>query len=135
MTTSLQVQIPTGDGKTVKTYSVHKFSPLDGRKVLAAYPLAILNAEQTYASNEAAMKKLMAYCSVGESEDEQVHLTDDALINEHVPDWWTLVQLEFACLQFNCSFLKGTQLLTVAKSAMTDMLRGLVADHLGRIQK
>ena len=135
MTTFTEVRIPTGDGKTVKSYNVHKFSPLDGRKILAAYPLAILNAEHTYESNEAAMKKLMAYCSVGATEDEQIHLTDDALINEYVPDWWTLVQLEFECLKFNCSFLQGTTLLTVAKASMTDMLRGLVADHLKRIGK
>lgn len=129
-----EVYIPTGDGKTVLTFNVHKFSPLDGRKILAYYPLSILNKEHTYNSNEAAMRKLMAYCSTGAAEDEQVHLTSDELINEYVPDWWTLVQLEYACLKYNCSFLEGTDLLTVAKASMTNALRGLVADHLERIK-
>lgn len=129
-----EVYIPTGDGKTVLAFNVHKFSPLDGRKILAYYPLSILNKEHTYNSNEAAMRKLMAYCSVGKEAEEQVHLTDDALINEHVPDWWTLVQLEYACLKYNCSFLEGTDLLTVAKASMTNALKGLVADHLERIK-
>lgn len=129
-----QVQIPTGDGVTLREYNVHQFSPLDGREIIAGYPLAVLNKEHTYKSNEAAMRKLLAYCSVTVGEDE-VHLTDDALVNQYVPDWWTLVQLEFACLKHNCSFLAGTELLTVAKASMTNMLKQLVAEHLERIAK
>lgn len=129
-----EVKIPTGDGSTVLSFNVHTFSPLDGRKILAYYPLSVLNKEHTYDSNEAAMRKLMAYCSVGETEEDCVHLTSDELINEHVPDWWTLVQLEFACIRHNCSFLEGTDLLSTAKASMTEMLKGLVADHVDRLK-
>ncbi len=128
------VQIPTGDGATVITYNVHKFSPLDGRAILAGYPLAILVKEHTYDGNVAAMKMLMKYVSIT-VDGEEVHITDDELLNQHIPDWWTLVQLEFECLKFNCSFLAGTNFYEVAKTGMTNMLRQLVADHLERLNK
>lgn len=128
------VDIPTGDGKTVRTYTVHQFSPLDGRKILAGYPLAVLAKEHTYANNEIAMRQLLKYCSA-EVDGVDVHLIDDGLINTLVPDWWTLVQLEFACLKFNCTFLEGTDLFEVAKTGMTNMLKQLVAEHLERISK
>lgn len=137
----LEVHIPTGDGKTVKTYSVHKFSPLDGREILAGYPLAVLAKEHTYQNNAKAMRNLMRYCSIATSIDtesggtEQTHLTDDALINEHVPDWWTLVQLEYACLKFNCSFLEGTDLVTTVKNSMASMLTNLLQEQLEKYSK
>lgn len=135
----IEVTIPTGDGKTVKTYCVHKFSPLDGREILAGYPLAVLSKEHTYQSNANAMRNLMRYCStavpVGDNEVEQVHLVDDALINEHVPDWWTLVQLEYACLKFNCSFLEGTDLVTTVKNSMASMLTNLLQEQLEKYAK
>jgi hypothetical protein len=133
----IEVHIPTGDGKTVKTYAVHKFSPLDGREILAGYPLAILGKEHTYQNNAKAMRNLMRYCSIliGEGEGEQVHLVDDALINEHVPDWWTLVQLEYACLKHNCSFLEGTDLMSTVKASMTSMLTSLLQEQLEKYAK
>lgn len=137
------VEIPTGDGTTVKRYMIHTFSPLDGRAILAGYPLAVLAKDHTYKGNEAAMKMLMRYVSVHELDDsgdalpdnEGIHLVSDELINEHVPDWWTLVQLEFEALKYNCSFLQGTNFLETAKAGMVDMLRKLVADHLERLNK
>lgn len=133
----IEVHIPTGDGKTVKTYSVHKFSPLDGREILAGYPLAILGKEHTYQNNAKAMRNLMRYCSIltGEGEGEQVHLVGDALINEHVPDWWTLVQLEYACLKYNCSFLEGTDLVSTVKTSMASMLTNLLQEQLEKFAK
>lgn len=127
-----EVIVPTADGKSTLRFNLHKFSPLDGRKILACYPLAVLNKEHTYQSNEAAMRKLMAYCSVTVGDDE-VHLTSDELINEHVPDWWTLVQLEFACLKHNCTFLENAGLVDVVKSSAVSMLRQLVAEQIQRV--
>lgn len=130
-----EVTIANGQGAEV-VFTVHKFSPLDGRKIIAGYPLAVLGSSHTYASNEAAMYQLLFYCSVVvEGEEEPVHLTDPALINEHVPDWWTLVQLEYECLKYNCSFLEGQDLYNAAKNVMTDLLRGIVAERMELLKK
>jgi hypothetical protein len=130
-----QVTILDGQANEV-VFNVHKFSPLDGRKIIAGYPLALLGSSHTYASNEEAMRQLLFYCSVTvEGEEEPVHLTDAALVNTHVPDWWTLVQLEFECLKFNCSFLEGQDLYNAAKGVMTELLRNIVAERLEMFKK
>lgn len=129
-----QVKIPTADGTTVREYTVHTFSPLDGRSIVAGYPLSILNKEFTYKANEQAALKLMAYVSVGEG-DDAVHLNSNELINQHVPDWWTLVQLEYACLRHNCSFLEKIGLVDAIKSGLQEQLRYIIADHLERIKQ
>ncbi|MNM41953.1 hypothetical protein D3C81_527810 [compost metagenome] len=89
------------------------------------------------------MKMLMKYVSVHDldgsgnhlADDDGIHLIDDALINEHVPDWWTLVQLEYEALKYNCTFLEGTSFLETAKTSMIGMLKQLVSDHLERLHK
>jgi hypothetical protein len=78
------------------------------------------------------MRKLLKYCSVTVGEEE-VHLVDDALINEHVSDWWVLVQLEYECLKFNCSFLEGTDLVSTVKASLTTMLQQFIADQMERL--
>ena len=131
-----QVDVKCGDGQTVKTFFVHKFSPLDGRAIVAGYPLAILAKEHTYQNNAVAMRNLLRYVSVGSSDDSDgVHLVNDELINEHVPDWWTLVQLEYECLRFNCSFLEGTDLLSAVKASLTTHLSRIIAEQLERLEK
>lgn len=135
MTQPTVVSIPTADGQTVIKYTLHTFSPLDGRSIVSGYPLSLLNKDFTYKSNEEAMLKLMHYVSVGGSEEEQVHLTSRELINEHVPDWWTLVQLEYESLRHNCSFLEKVGMLEAVKEGITNQLRVLVADHFERVNK
>lgn len=129
-----QVKIPTADGSTVLEYTVHKFSPLDGRAIVAGYPLSILNKEFTYKANEQAALSLMAYVSVGEG-DDAIHLNSNELINQHIPDWWTMVQLEYACLRHNCSFLEKVGFLDAVKSGLQEQLRYIIADHLERIKQ
>lgn len=127
-----EVKVTCGDGKSIATFNVHKFSPLDGREIVAGYPLIILSKDSTYKGNVSAMRKLLKYCSVTVGEEE-VHLVDDALINEHVSDWWVLVQLEYECLKFNCSFLEGTDLVSTVKASLTTMLQQFIADQMERL--
>lgn len=141
-TPTLTVDIPTGDGQSTRKYTLHTFSPLDGRSIVAGYPLSLLNKDFTYKNNEEAMLRLMCYVSVqpavggiSDVDADPVHLVNRELINEHIPDWWTLVQLEYECLRFNCTFLANIGMLDAVKSGITAQLKVLVADHLDRVGK
>lgn len=90
-----------------RQFLISKFPAVDGRKIVANYPLTALPKVGDYASNEETMLLLMSYVAVLVGEQE-TRLSTKALINNHVGDWETLARLEAAMLEYNCSFfLKG----------------------------
>ena len=118
--TSKVISIATQD-KTVKEFTVHKYPTLEGRDIVLAYPFSVVTQSAGLEKNTAAMRKLMRHVSVGD-----VFLTSDELINEHVGDWFELVQLEFQSLKFNCSFLAELEMVDVMKGALQQYIANVI---------
>lgn len=98
------LELRTADG-VEKTFVLHKFPAVAGREIVAKYPTANLPKLGDYGVSEATMLKLMAYCGVRvEGRDEPLMLTSRALVDNHVGDWETLARLEWAMIEYNCSF-------------------------------
>ena len=115
------------ESKEVKEYTIHKFSPIDGRGIVFGYPLSILSKEYSYAKNEEAMRKLFGYVSVT-VDDVEVRLLTDSLIEQHIPDWWSLVQLEYQVLKYNCSFLENMDIKEVVSGTVKEYMMSMIKE-------
>jgi len=102
-----------------KTFVLTKFPATVGREIVAKYPTANLPKLGDYGVSEATMLRLMAHVGVRlDGRDEPQMLNTRALVDNHAEDWETLARLEWAMLEYNCSFF--------ANGLNSDTLTGLV---------
>lgn len=99
-----------------KTFILSKFPAIQGREIVAKYPLSAMPKLGDYAVNEETMLKLMAFVGVPREQPElaPLMLSTRGLINNHCKSWEVLAQLEMAMLEYNCSFFgngKGSTFL------------------------
>lgn len=87
-----------------KTYILSKFPAVAGREIVAKYPLSGLPKLGDYAVNEETMLKLMAFVGVKDGAGNVLQLTTRALVDNHIESWETLAKIEFAMMEYNCSF-------------------------------
>lgn len=86
-----------------KVFILSHFPAVQGREIIAQYPLTAAPKVGDYAQNEAIMRKLMAFVAVP-TDAGPLQLTTDALINNHVPDPLLLAKIEIAMLEYNLGF-------------------------------
>lgn len=101
----IEKEISLPDGGT-KTYILSKFPAIAGREIVTQYPTTGAPKIGDYKTNEALMLKLMAFVAVP-TENGQLQLTTKELVNNHVPDFETLLKLEWAMMEYNCSFFRN----------------------------
>lgn len=124
MESEKEISITNDDGTTSK-YTIRKFRAIAGREIVLGYPLSSLPRVGDYKKNEALMFKLLETVSVKIGEQD-LFLETPALVDNHVKNWNSLVQLEWEVLKFNCSFLndpeKAVGLADIIKSSLRDFL-------------
>ncbi len=98
-----EVEIKIVGGGT-KKFILSKFNAISGREILTQYPMSGLPKIGDYKTNEEIMMKIMSFVSVPMASSDPLPLTTRELVNNHVPEWETLAQLEWAMLEYNCSF-------------------------------
>lgn len=90
------------------TFRIGKFPAVAGREIITKYPLSNIPRLGDYAVSEEIMLKLMSFVErITEPEGRAVRLTTKELVNNQVPSWETLVKLEAAALEHNCSFFQN----------------------------
>lgn len=94
-----------------KTYRISKFPATVGREIVAKYPVSNMPKLGDYKVSEEVMLKLMSYVEVVLPE-RSIRLSTQDLVNNHVPDWEALAQLEWEMLSYNCSFLTNGKSLS-----------------------
>lgn len=94
-----------------RTYILSKFPAVQGREIVAKYPLSALPKLGDYAVSEETMLKLMAFVAI-DTGDKPLRLTTKALVDNHVPDWETLAKIEMAMMEYNCSFFTNGKALS-----------------------
>lgn len=87
-----------------KIYILAKFPAVAGREIITQYPITAAPKVGDYKTNEALMLKLMAFVAVKGLEDKPLRLTTVDLIDNHVPNMETLMKIEWAMMEHNCSF-------------------------------
>ena len=117
------------------TFRIGKFPAVAGREIITKYPISNIPRLGDYGVSEEVMLKLMSYIErVTEPEGKAIRLVTKDLVNNHVPSWETLVKLEAAALEHNCSFFhngKSSAFLknlgTLAQEKVTEILTDLLA--------
>lgn len=107
------VEIKDGNGK-MHSFMLSKFPAIQGREIITQYPVTASPKIGEYKANEALMLKLMAFVGV-DLPGGMVRLETMALIENHVPDFECLMRLEWAMLEYNCSFFRNGEALTFLK--------------------
>lgn len=133
----IDVLIGAGDEGT-RPYIISKLPATVAREVITQYPMSALPKLGDYGRNEELMLKLMSYVAVpgAGANGADMQLRTRALVDNHVPDFETLVRLEMAMLEKNCSFFakgKASSFLgslaekaqALITSTLTDSLRAL----------
>lgn len=86
-----------------KQFVISRIPAVQGREIVAKYPMSALPKIGDYAVNEETMLKLMGFVAA-KSGDAEVILQNRTLVDNHVPDWEMLFQIEKAMLSYNTSF-------------------------------
>jgi hypothetical protein len=106
-----------------RTFILSKFPAIAGREIITQYPTSAVPKLGDYAVNEALMLKIMAYVAVQMPEGPALPLTTRGLVDNHTGDWETLVRLEWAMMEYNCSFfgqgLNSNFLESISQKAVT----------------
>jgi hypothetical protein len=121
-----EITVKTQDG-IEKTYIISKFPAIQGREIIAKYPLSAMPKLGDYEVNEETMLKLMCFVAVPNGTDT-LALSTRALVDNHFPDWETLARVEVAMMEYNVSFLKGD----ILKSIM-DKVTGKIPSIMSKI--
>lgn len=121
-----------------KSYVLSKFPAVAGREIVAKYPLSNLPKLGDYGVSEEVMLKLMSYVGVELAGGNVQPLNTRQLVDNHVPDWEVLARLEWAMLEYNCSFFGNGQTSDFLKNIgakapqwISQMLTGLSAQSSG----
>lgn len=125
-----EVTIETQGGES-RTYVLSKFPAIQGREIIAKYPLSAMPKLGDYAVNEETMLKLMAFVAVPQDGRDPLKLTTRALVDNHVPDWETLARIEFSMMEYNVSFFgngKGSTFLEAITQKAQQFLSKTLTD-------
>ncbi len=106
-----EIAVKTQDGAE-KIFIISKFPAVQGREIIAKYPLSAMPKLGDYEVNEATMLKLMAFVAVPMTSGDPLRLTTRALVDNHCGDWETLGRVEIAMMEYNCSFFGNGRALS-----------------------
>lgn len=93
------------DGEQYK-FNISKFPATVGREIISKYPVSNMPKLGDYAVSEETMLKLMKYVE-RIYPDRVQRLENQALVDNHVPNWEVLAQLEIKMIEYNCSFFRN----------------------------
>lgn len=92
-------------GGKERNFILSKFPAIQGREIIAKYPVSNMPKLGDYDVSQEIMLKLMKFVSV-KTGDISVALDSIDLVNNHVGDWETLAKIEMAMMEYNCSFFR-----------------------------
>ncbi len=93
-----------------RVFILSKLPAVEGREIITQYMPTALPKIGDYKSNEVVMLKLIKYAAVKLSEERTIQLSTRELINNHCSSWELLVKLEWAMLEYNCTFFQNGNL-------------------------
>lgn len=99
-----------------KEFILSKFPAVEGREIVAKYPLSGIPKIGDYSLNEETMFKLMNFVAI-KSGDSVIRLSTKELVNNHAGDWETLGLIEIAMMEYNCSFFQNGRVSTFLKDS------------------
>jgi len=112
-----------------KTYIISKFPAVAGREIVTQYPITAAPKIGNYEVNEELMLKLMCFVAVPMPAGDPLALTERNLVDNHVPNFEVLMKLEWAVLNYNCSFFASGQAQSFLES-LANKVQSLIMSTL-----
>jgi hypothetical protein len=124
-----EVRIVTLKGDE-RVYIISKFPAVTGREIVCSYPISAIPKLNEYSANEAVMMKLMSFVGIPRAPQagipaEPLLLNTRALIDNHVPDWETLVKIELEMMRYNTSFFQEGVVSTFCGNLIQKAMRSI----------
>lgn len=96
-----------------KQFIISKFPARAGREIVFCYSTSAVPKIGEYKVNQEMSDKIMSFVAVPipGSTTESIRLSTPQLIDNHTRDWETLVKLEAAMMEYNCSFFQDGRAL------------------------
>ena len=91
-----------------RTFVISRIPASYAREIVLQYPKTAMN---NYEQNEKILYKMLAYVAAINPAGEETRLKTRALIDNHVPDVDTLLQIEAKMMEYNTNFFKKGGLL------------------------
>lgn len=130
-----EVPIPDQQGRE-KVFILSKFPAIQGREIIAKYPLSAMPKLGDYAANEETMLKLMTFVAIPREGGEPLPLSTRALVDNHCADWEQLARIEMAMMEYNVSFFgngKGSTFLDAITAKAQAFLSKTLTDLSGQL--
>jgi hypothetical protein len=122
-----EIVLECADGSN-KTYYLSKFNAIDGREIATQYPISAMPKIGDYKTNEELMFKIMRFVYVDINGNKQA-LSTEQMIKNHVPEFETLIKLELAMMEYNCSFFANGK-VSAFFDALTKNVQALITSML-----
>jgi len=125
----------TGHDGVEKTYILTKFPAVAGREILTQYPISAMPKIGEYKVNEEIMFKVLKHVWVRTSDGNDLQLSTRALIDNHVTDWEVLAKIEFAMLEYNCSFFANGRASTFLEGSAQKGQQWIIQTLMGLLEQ
>jgi hypothetical protein len=134
LTKHIDTTLVTEDGET-KTYRLYRLPYASGgRKLITQFIPTALPKVGAYDENEKLMELMFSHIAVIREDGNPLMLETKVLIDNHVPDCKTGLQLEKEMMQFNAFFLKPESLSSLSTQA-GQMLQVLISKMLTELKQ
>ena len=102
-----------------RNYILAKFPTVQGFEIVSQYPMAAMPKLGDYEKLKPIMFKLTAFVGVPMPSGAPLMLTTEDLINNHVPSWETWGKLQWAMMEYNCSFFQDGKISNFLEDTIT----------------
>lgn len=110
----------------MRNFILSDFPAVQGREIISKYPVSILPKIGDYAVSEEIMLKLMSFVAAV-VDGKKIRLVTRELVDNHCGDAETLIKIEMAMMEKNCSFFR--------KGTASGFLEGIVLKALVKISE
>ena len=124
--TEVDIELPSG---STKKFILSKFPAVLGREIITQYPTSAAPKIGSYSLNEELMFKLLCHVGIPVEGKDPIMLKTRALVDNHIPDWETLIKVEWAMMEYNCSFFSQGKMSSIL-DLMMSKADGLISKML-----
>ena len=117
-------------------FLVSRMPCMTAQEVIVRIPAGILPLINQYTISEEMVVKMLSCCQRMYDDKPNVPLISKEIINNHVPDFDTLLQLENECLKYNYDFFNQGKVLTFLAQGLSRVessLSGILTDLLDKL--
>ena len=117
-------------------FLISKMPCMTAQEVIVRIPAGILPLINQYTISEEMVVKMLSCCQRIYDDKPNVPLISKEIINNHVPDFDTLIQLENECLKYNFDFFNQGKVLTFLAQGLSlaeSRLSAILTDLLDKL--